>query len=326
MKKENPKKIAVLGAGSIGLRHIRNLLDLGVSVVAYDPDPERCRLVKQEGGAVADSRDQALQDLTAAVVATPNACHAEDLAAVVDARCHAFVEKPLATFVEDLEGTLKKAKDQNLIVSVGLNLRFNPVIQRAKALLDAGVLGRLTWARLQVSLYLPSWRTGKDYRQGYTADPRTGGAMFDLIHEFDLANHFFGEAEVVAAVARQTGILEIPSEDIANIILRHEGGVFSTLHLDFVTQPPLRIAEISGEKGRLRLDIRRRTWAQYDINGQLVAGAAVETSINDDYKLELEEFLQNIRHYTEPACDGFQRLEVLSQLCRARELAGLPSG
>ncbi len=316
--------IAVLGLGSIGMRHLRNLLGSGCRVVGFDPDSKRTEAALEAGATIAGTREAAVGQARAVVIASPNACHLDDLAAVLGAHRHAFVEKPLAHTVSGLDVLLRSARESKLVVFAGFNLRFHPAVRAARALLDDNRLGDVLWARFIASSFLPDWRKNSDYRGGYTADPVTGGVLFDLIHDFDLAAHLVGAPQTLAAAARRTGALEIDAEDCADVILRHEGGVISSLHLDYVTRPAERVAEIAGTKGVLRLDLRARTLCLRDTMGDIATETAFGGSPDDDYIALMGNFLASIEGRESPACDGQEALLVLEQVIAARRLSGLP--
>lgn len=320
----NLNTVAVLGLGSIGLRHAGNLIRLGNRVVGYDLDPNRCRAVEGIGGLMAESRQAAMASAHAVVIATPNACHLEDLSAAVCSGRHVFIEKPLAHTDDGLEKILNVAEQEGLVIFSGFNLRFNPAVREGKKLLDQGMIGKPLWARLICASYLPDWRPAEDYRRGYAADPLTGGVLFDLIHEFDLANHLLGSARTVAATARNSGLLEIESEDCADVILLHDCGVHSNLHMDYVTRPPLRITEVAGESGMIRLGISRRHLSLMDRSGQLLRDDVFDSGPDSEYLDEMRAFLACIRKEENVPCNGWETLEVLRQVIEARRLSGYP--
>lgn len=315
----------ILGLGSIGLRHAANLRALGKEVVAFDPSDQRRRRAADAGIAATASRDEVLNKSKAVIIASPNGCHLGDMRDAIAAGRHCFIEKPLAHVADGVKDLLDQAAAKGLRVFAGLNLRFHPVVKAAKALLDEGALGRPLWAIFQSSHYLPDWRPSQDYRTGYAADPATGGVLFDIIHEFDLAHHLLGPAETLAAAARNTGTLDIRSEDCADVILGHATGVRSVLHLDYVTRPTRRAAEIGGEPGILRLDLVQRELSLTDVDGTTGRRQVfAETSPNDDYIAEMTAFIACVEQKAAPACDGYEALDVLRQVIAARRRCGLP--
>ncbi|MBP2316825.1 Gfo/Idh/MocA family protein [Azospirillum soli] len=323
MGRERP--VAVLGLGSIGLRHARNLLGLGQSVVGFDPDPERRGALQALGGRAMDDRTAVLDEARAVVVASPNAFHLADLADAVARRLPVLVEKPLAHNADACARLLKDADAQGVIVAAALNLRFHPAVRAARACLLEGKLGHPLWARLICASYLPAWRPHQDYRAGYTAAAETGGVLFDIIHEFDLAIHLLGPGRTLAAAARRSGLLEIASEDCADVILAHDSGVRSALHLDYVTRPRRRVTEIAGTEGLLEINLNTRQFRRWNIAGDLVDDIGFPGIPDEDYISEMTEFLDCVAGRAYPTCEGLEALMVLKQVIAARALAALPS-
>ena len=318
-------KIAVLGLGSIGLRHAENLLALGRDVVGFDPDPAQRALLDELGGRGCGDREAAFDGAVAAVIATPNALHRDDIAAAIEAGVHLLVEKPFAHSLEGLEDLLDRAAGKGLVVAAAFNLRFRSVVRAMKRVIDEGRLGALLWGRFLCASYLPDWRPDQDYRVGYADDPVSGGVLFDVIHEFDLANHLLGPAETLCAAAGNSGHLEIQSEDTADVILAHECGIRSTLHLDYVTRPRRRVAEIAGTEGLLQADLRGGRLTLTGPDDTVVLDETHPLVIDAEYRAEIEDFLTAIENRGAPCCDGRAALAVLRQVIAARRLAGLPT-
>lgn len=324
IKDESPQ-IAVLGLGSIGLRHARNLKALGADPVGFDPDQDRRHLAEKAGIRIVEDRESAIKSAQGVVVASPNACHRDDMSLALGQGLHVLVEKPLAHTDDGIPDVLKNADASGLVVFSGFNLRFHPCVRRAEEALREESIGKLLWARLICSSYLPDWRPRSDYTLGYAADRTSGGVLFDNCHEIDLANHLFGPASVVGASARNTGTLEIESEDCVDILLRHASGMTSGIHLDYVTRPACRITEIVGENGRIELDLIARCFTRFDATGETVEREEYEPGIDNDYVAEMQGFLDCLAGRAPPPCDGWQALGVLQQILSARQLAGLPS-
>ncbi len=317
--------VAVLGLGSMGLRHVRNLLLLDQRVVGFDPDPERRRLLRALGGVATTDRDSALRRADAAVVASPNGHHRSDIDAAVEAGCHLFIEKPVAHVDDGMDRTLGVRINGDRTLFAGFNLRFHPCVQAAKETLDGGLLGTPLWARLTCATYLPAWRPDQDYRVGYAADRVSGGVIFDTVHEIDLAVLLLGPATPRAAVARNTGTLEIRSDDCADIVLRHDrSGTHSSIHLDYVTRPRMRVTEIVGTEGALTLDLDARRMTRVAPDGTVVEDRRFGGEWADDYVAEMRSFLNCIQGADTPRCGGPEALSVLRLVLEIRRMAGLP--
>jgi predicted dehydrogenase len=314
--------VAVLGLGSIGLRHARNLLNRGHAVRGYDPDPTRRHELQALGGSALAEREAAFAGADAVVIASPSANHLADLKDAVARGKHVLAEKPIAHTDEGLDDVLETAKRKRLIVYNGYMLRHHPGVRRAVEIVRRGDLGRLIWARFLCASWLPGWRPKQDYRQGYAARPEGGGALLDHIHEFDLAHVLLGPAVPVAASAARSGVLDMPTEDLADVVLRHANGVRSHIHADYVTRPPMRCFDLIGEGGRLFVDLNARRLARSDTGGAISESSDFGGSYDDDYVEEIADFATRVAEGLDTSADGDAALEVLRVVLRAKAIAG----
>ncbi|MBF0267972.1 MAG: Gfo/Idh/MocA family oxidoreductase [Alphaproteobacteria bacterium] len=315
--------IGVLGLGSIGLRHARNLIKLGQQVIGFDPNLERRHLLEQAGGGTTTERKDVL-GCAALVIASPPGQHLQDLAEAVALGHSCLIEKPIAHTDQGLQQILDHADSAGLIVYVGFMLRFHACVTQAKQALESGEIGRPLWARFLASAYLPSWRPYQDYRNGYAADPATGGVLFDDIHEIDLATYLLGRASLSGAAVSNSQTLGLASEDVAQLILSHQGGHISTIHLDYCSRPARREVEIMGTLGSLRLDLIARRLQMIDLDGRIVTDATLPGSFDQDYEEEMRSYLACLEGKALPPCDGRGAAEVLDIVLRARRLCSLP--
>lgn len=324
-------KIAVLGLGSIGRRHFRNAVDLGLEVVGFDPTAEKINEVRtlfskefpRASFSFSNTLERAIESSDAVIIASPSRHHLEGLKICINAGKHCFVEKPLATNMEGLEITLQEATERKLKIAVGFNLRYRPVVERAKSLLPD--LGKILWGRFLCASYLPDWRKDTNYLTGYAADPKTGGVIFDISHEIDLARYLLGDGDVVACYADFSGLLGISSEDRADIVMRHETGSTSAIHLDYITRPRQRNFEIAGEYGILKVDLHAHDIVMIGRDEQILIKETHRPDDNNhEYRKELKDFVSAIENNVQPRCSGDDGLTNLKHILTARKIAGLP--
>lgn len=255
-------KIGVIGCGSIGKRHTKNLLAIGActpsELVAFDLAAGARAEVEALGVATVDTLD-ALLDLAPelVVVASPTSKHVEHAIAAAERGCHLFVEKPVAERHDgELDRLIAIVEEKRLVTLVGCNLRFHPGLRRIKAMLAEGRIGRVVMARVQFGYWLADWRPNTDYRTGYGAHKAMGGGVIlDAIHELDYVRWLMGEVTSVAAFADHLSPkLEIDTEDSAAIILRFASGALGEVHLDYVQRAYTRNCWLVGDGGTLAWD------------------------------------------------------------------------
>lgn len=252
------RRFAIIGCGSIGKRHIGNLLALQAGeVIGCDPQAERRRELEARFGlACADSLEAVWEHRpSVAFVTVPTSLHLEVALQAAEHGCHLFIEKPLADRLEGTDRLLATIRDRGLVSLVGCNLRFHPGLATVKRLLEEGVVGRVTAARVECGQYLPDWHPAEDYRHGYSARrDQGGGVILDAIHELDYIRWLLGEVAAVACFAGRLSGLEIETEDSAAILLRFASGGIGEVHLDYVQRAHRRTCQIIGEGGTILWD------------------------------------------------------------------------
>lgn len=214
-------KIAVLGLGSIGLRHAKNLRKLGADVIGYDIDETKMR--EFQGKVV--SRDFALGQCDAILSATPTNIHPGDINDAHKRNKPIFVEKPIAP-----DPDINIGKN----IWVGYMLRFHPCIQFAKE--KMAQIGDPIWASFTVA----------QYNEKYSE-----GVVLNWSHEIDLALYLFGPASVAASNVEYRDGQDV----IADFVLKHDSGVRSTIHLDYVTKQEIRESWIVGTEKNIGIDL-----------------------------------------------------------------------
>jgi predicted dehydrogenase len=262
-------RVAVVGTGSIGMRHLRILHALqDVAVVAVPARPERVEALRAEGFDAVASVDEAFErPLGGALIATDSGRHERDAIGALAAGCHVLVEKPLAPTRAGCVRILDAARAAQRRVHVACNLRFDDGLRWVHARLPS--IGTLRLADAECLSWLPSWRTDRPPTEGYAARPGEGGVLLDLIHEIDYAGWLLGPARRVMARLENSGVLGLPDavEETALAIVEH-AEVALTLRLSYVVQPTSRKLRLFGAKGALEWDLVSRSARRCDVDGR----------------------------------------------------------
>tara|TARA_R110002012_G_scaffold47399_1_gene124213 strand:- start:20730 stop:21710 length:981 start_codon:yes stop_codon:yes gene_type:complete len=257
-----PLKIAFAGTGSIGQRHLRNLLatEPEAQLVFLRANARRDALSSEVGAQVVSDMAELLDCAPdGLIISTPSAFHGQTLFGAVEAGLPVYVEKPVVTSLADLAEVHRlTAQRPDLPTLVGCNLRFLPSLQKLHALVRTEI-GMPARARFEAGQWLPDWRPSQDHRHSYSAAPQEGGGVIlDLLHELDAAEWILGPLEVAAATTAQAPVLQIDSEAVANILLRRcDLPLLVSVELDYVARRPLRQYRVVGDGGTL-------TWSLAD--------------------------------------------------------------
>jgi len=253
-----PKETLILicGIGSIGERHIGNLLNLGYeNLILFRTRSQPFRTIKRAFPTYTDLNEALQQEPKIVFITNPTSLHMPTAIACAKASCHLFIEKPLSneldrvgTLADIIYGTEKK-------VMVGYMMRFHPCLQRAKIWIEEGRIGTAVFARSQWGEFLPDWHPWEDYRDSYAASRVMGGGpALTLSHDIDSLVWLFGPPSEALGMTNNFSNLEIETEPVADILIRFQSGITANVHLDFIQKPPSRTLEIVGTEGKICFD------------------------------------------------------------------------
>lgn len=320
-------RFLVTGCGSIGRRHISNLLTIGnIEVIAHDITPDgRNKVMDLFGIKTYENYKDALNSGTdAVIVATPTNEHIMPALEAAKAGCHLFIEKPVSHNTEGLAEILSTVQEKGLISLVGCNMRFHPGLKKVKELLDRGAAGKILSADIEAGSYMPEWRPGIDYKKVYSArSDMGGGVILDAIHEIDYARWMLGDVAALCCMADKLSSLEMDVEDVADILLRFSSGIIARLHLDYVQRPYSRNCKFVGEDGVITWDLnegqvglfsaqdKQWTWFKQPPNFEL----------NQMYIDEMQHFVNCLKGIEKTTLDIFGGVEDLKIALAAKQSA-----
>jgi predicted dehydrogenase len=311
-------RFLIAGYGSIGRRHLRNLLALGEKdIVMFRSGKSTLPGGESAEFPVETDLSRALdRKPDAVIVSNPTAFHLDVAIPAAQAGCHILLEKPVSHSMDRVIELIDAAAWSGARVCVGFQYRFHPGLQKAKEWIDRGTLGRPVGAHAHYGDYLPAWHPWEDYRNSYSARRELGGGVIlTLCHPLDYLRWLLGEVESVWATSGSLGDLGIDVDDTAEIGLRFRSGVVAQIHLDYIQQPPSYTFEIVGTEGSIR-------WDQADGIAQLEPGAAAAGGQlrspagydrSEMFVAEMRHFVQVCRGEAEPLCslsDGVASLQL----------------
>jgi predicted dehydrogenase len=315
--------VAVLGFGSIGRRHAGILTQLGCRVRGYDPVADPASTPNVEPAA---DVEEALAGADAAVIASPTSVHLEQAALALERGCHVLVEKPLATSADGVAALVERAEQQGRLLAVAMNLRFHPGPRGVKRVVEEGAIGRPLFAHFTFGSYLPDWRPGHDYRDGYSARRELGGGvLLDVIHEIDYGVWLLGGVHAVSASVGHVSDLEIDVEDFALLQLAFESGAHASMDLDYVDRSYRRGCRIVGSEGSVAWSWHEQHIVVYAPRGEEDV-RRTPSDITSSYVEQMESFVGAVRDGATstdglPLVSGAEALEVLAVVDAARESA-----
>ena len=269
-------KALFIGLGSIGQRHLRNLIsrDPSVELIAVrrikkaptlsDSNQVMKRTLDETYKLkVFDSIESCIElkpDL--AIVSSPSALHFQDSLPLIQAKIPCLIEKPLTTDLNDARRLIsEEEKSGKRLIYPVFQYRYNKALNKCKKIVEAGKIGNVVSARFINGEYIPHWHKYEEYSSSYAAvKDLGGGALYTQIHDIDYLQWMLGEVMSVSCTGGKLSNLKLEVEDSVQLSLEVKMRSNSTIipvfvSLDYLTYPPKRELSIVGDKGSLFCDL-----------------------------------------------------------------------
>jgi predicted dehydrogenase len=241
-----PIRIALIGAGLIGRRHI--------SVINAHPDYAVAGIAEVNRAAAAAANPdvpvhedvEALLDVVrpeAVLIASPNQLHLAHGLACTRRGIPFIIEKPVTDSVEAAAALCRAVRDAGVATLVGHHRRHHLQLIETKRLLADGAIGSV----IGVSGIWATRKAGPYFDAGPWRKEKGGGPiLINLIHEIDFLRYCLGEIETVSAVAsnRERGFAV---EDTAAMTLTFESGAVGTFLMSDAAVSPWTMEQGTGE-------------------------------------------------------------------------------
>lgn len=312
-----PERLALVGAGMIGRRHLKAIseTDAAELVAIVDPMPDTVELARDLNVPHFTNTEDMLAATTPSgvIVATPTENHLKPSLSALEAGCHLLVEKPITATIDEAEAIIRASDRRGLHVLVGHHRRYYPQVQAARDLVREGQLGQLVTVSGQWNVRKPDPYYEPDWRKGWRAGP----VLTNLIHEMDYLRYIVGEVEAV------TGLVGSPvqgfeKEDVAAFALQFEGGAMGAFVLSDQADSPwaweLATGEnpafpkngqnclnFSGTKGAFEFP-NLRHWTSDGLESWITPKSVrdIPCDLGDAFVRQIEHFADVIHGETEP--------------------------
>jgi predicted dehydrogenase len=239
-------KIAVLGAGAIGVVHAElvNRSELASLTAIVDPSGSSEKIATSLGTKHYSSLDALLSNESpdGVIIATPNKLHIEQAIQCIKAEIAVLIEKPIAENLESALFLLEGGLDLSRVL-VGHHRAYSPIVKQARTVIQSGEIGSLVAVTGSAAFYKPDsyfslapWRAKKG----------AGPILINLIHEIGNLRSICGEIEAVQSISSNS-IRGNEVEDTAAILIRFVSGVLGTFILSDCAASPNSWEQTSGE-------------------------------------------------------------------------------
>ena len=296
-------KLALVGAGSMGLNHARVIsqsgrVELGVVI---DSDPARAAAAAALSGAITSSEIEAAVRCDAAVVATPTPSHEAIAVPLLAAGLPLLVEKPITGDLASTERVIQASVDHDMPLMCGFVERFNPAVTTAMERLSGDLVHLLA------------------FRHSPATPSASSSVIWDLlIHDIDLALHLFRPAMPANVSGTTWSPPASTSAEIAECLMRFTSGGLATLSSSRASQRKVRELLLHTGTSQIEVDLLRQNVTVYrHVRHEQVTKGGL------GYRSETVVDIPFVRHAGEPLA---LQLHHFVDLVRGRADADLERG
>ncbi len=236
----------------------------------------------------------------AVYIATPVFLHAPQTIAALRAGRHVLCEKPMAVSFADAASMQKASDESGRKLGIAYYRRLYPKVDRARKLIEGGVIGR----PLIACATAHDWFNPLGTARAWLADPEQAGhgPLRDIAsHRIDLINYLFGRPVRVSGFL-STLVQPLQVEDNATMMIDYQSGVRAVVDVRWNSRIVRDEFRIRGTEGEIDLS---------PLNGpELVypGGAeAVPAPANLHYPC-VEDFVTAVLRDLPPVCGGASAL------------------
>ena len=299
--------VGVIGVGAMGENHVRvyhkmeeaNLM--GVS----DVSERALKKIEKKYGAKGYTDYCELlanPEIEVVSVCVPTTFHHDVVMEAIRHKKHVLVEKPIAFTLTEAEEMIAAAKEAGVTLATGHVERFNPAVQKAKELIDDGVIGDIVSAFAKRVGPLP---------------PRIKdvGVSIDLaIHDLDIMNYLFEEEITQVYGTMNSSFDDSEFEDHAEIMVSFDNESTGIIEVNWLTPYKRRELELTGTAGIISVDYIQQS---IEVFGKFAQD--IEIVHEEPLKGELKSFLNSVVEEKEPVITGEDGLKALKMVIAANK-------
>jgi predicted dehydrogenase len=308
--------VLVIGAGSIGERHIRCFGSTGRARVSFVEVREELRnqiAERYPGTKPYASLDAALeQRFDAALIATPAQMHITQATQLVERGIHVLVEKPLSITTEGVANLIDLVKRKGVVAGVAYVHRANPVLAGMREAIRSGAFGRPVEVVGVSGQHFPTYRPA--YAQIYYTKHETGGGAVQdaLTHMINAGQWLAGTFDrVVADLAHQV-LPNVEVEDTVHVLARQDGNVLASYSLNQHQAPNEMTLTVICERGTVRFESHNNRWRSMEKpGGEWTDRGGAPTDRDTFFIHQANAFLDAVEGKAQPLCSLEEGLATL---------------
>ncbi len=318
-------RVLVIGAGSIGERHVRCFQQTGRATVAVceidSSIRQRVRTGYELEEAFDDFEGAMLHPPDAAVICTPAHLHVSMAIRLAQAGVHTLIEKPLSTHLDGIDRLKDSAETAKTRMAVAYVYRAHPMLAAMRNSILEGRFGKPLQLVAFCGQNFPFNRPA--YREIYYKDRATGGGAVQdaLTHILNASEWLLGPITNLAADSAHKLLEGVEVEDTVHVVARHQS-VLASYSLNQYQAPNEIVITVVCEDGTVRFEMHRNRWRWMSQPQSEWHDESQSLERDTLFVRQANSFLDTVEGKAVPLCsleEGIQTLFVNLAILRASE-------
>ena len=306
--------ILIIGLGSIGQRHLRNIKKLYPKTNFFSfrrtfktPSLDNFNRVKNFNlkskykiTYIHSLNNLKKYKIDCAFICTPSSFHVDETIKIIEQNINVFVEKPLGSSLKNINKLKKILRTKKIISMVGFQLRFSPIMIELKKLIKSNIYGKLNQILIHHGENINNFHKYENYKGLYAARKNLGGGVIlTQIHELDYMLYLLDNYDLKKILSRNSRLssLKINVEDTLNssfLFSNKKNQLVCNIHLNYYEQPGKREINFLFENGKISADLNAKKITYQNSKEKKIKKFIHQR--NDLFISEIKYFFDHIKH------------------------------
>tara|TARA_B100000989_G_scaffold283029_1_gene248594 strand:- start:1222 stop:2223 length:1002 start_codon:yes stop_codon:yes gene_type:complete len=331
------KNILIVGLGSIGQRHYRNLKKIDKNINFFSIRKKRNSPELNKFNQIVKKRfisnkkkikeislkELENQKIDLALVTNPTSLHIKTATELAKKKINVFLEKPISNNIEGVDNLLRVIKRNKLICAVGFQTRYDDLLQKIKKIINTKKFGNIEKSYIEHKHFLPYHHKYEDYKIGYAAKKSLGGGvLLCFSHEFDYANFLFGSPKYTYSSLKKSNKLKIDVESSALVIAKYQKKFETIFDLDFLKKRQVRSCKIQFEKAFIEWDLIKNNLKIFH-NSKIKFIRSKFKTRDSLFNEQLKQVLKSLKLKKNPKSNIYNGIENLKNILEIKKISKL---
>jgi len=331
------KNILIIGLGSIGQRHYRNLKKINKNLKFFSIRKKKKspqlninnKVVKKKFSCKTNQiKEINFKEINnfkfdLAIITNPTSLHLKTAIKIAKRKINLFIEKPISNNTKMVFKLLRLINKNKLICAVGFQTRYDDLLNKLKNIIDSKELGQVQKCYIENKHYLPYHHLYENYKTSYASRKSLGGGvLLCFSHEFDYANFLFGKPKFSYCSTQNSKKLKIDVESSVIVVAKYPKNVNVIFDLDFWKKKPSRICRVQFENGLIEWDLLKN-YLKIDKGGKVKILKSKFKKRNDLFIEQFKKVIDSIMLQKAPKSNILNGISNIEDIEKIKKIARL---